>query len=79
MQTPPPQVPAKMVLPLVANEKIDILDKPLLAGIQLAPLFVDKNTPPPSIPTKRLVPLDTIARTYPPVGPLVGSHCEAEV
>jgi hypothetical protein len=34
-----------------------VLVKPVLTGVQLSPLFVERKTPPIFVPTKRLVPL----------------------
>ena len=52
--TQPPQVPAKIFVPLMANELTEVFGKPI--EVHEAPLLVDKNTPL-SVPAKMFVPL----------------------
>ena len=43
---------------------------PVFTAVQLAPLFVDRNTPPPFVPAKRFVPDTASDRTYVLVNPV---------
>ena len=42
---PPPKVPAKRFVPETARAKTRVLVKPVLAAVQLVPLFVERKTP----------------------------------
>lgn len=48
-------VPAKMFIPLMANEKTSIFFNPALTAVQFEPLLVERKTPP-KVPAKILFP-----------------------
>ena len=54
--TPPPYVPAKMLLSMTAREWISVYMRPELMAAQFVPLSVERNTPL-SVPAKMLLPL----------------------
>ena len=58
-----PLVPAKRFVPETARAVTKTFVKPVLAVVQLVPLFVERKTPP-SVPAKRFVPETARALTY---------------
>ena len=50
------------------------IGNPLLTAVQLVPLSVERNTPS-KVPAKRFVSLTASAKTKPPHGPFVRTHC----
>jgi hypothetical protein len=55
-KTPPPEVPAKRLEPMQANEVTDVLVRPVLADLQLIPLLVERKIPPSRLAANRFVP-----------------------
>jgi hypothetical protein len=67
--TPNVFVPAKILVPLTHNERAE-LGKPVLAAVQFAPLFEDKNTLL-GVPAKTLAPLTARESTFILVSPVL--------
>jgi hypothetical protein len=74
-KTPLPEVPAKILLPLMAIVLIGTVVRPELIADQLVPLLVDRKTPPLLVPAKTVLPLTASAVILPPPGPFVCTHC----
>jgi hypothetical protein len=55
-KTPPPDVPAKSVLPLTAKARISVFVNPVLTAVHDVPLSVERKIPP-LVPAKSVLPL----------------------
>jgi hypothetical protein len=60
---PPPYVPTKREVPVIARHSTSVFVIPEFTVVQLVPLSVERKTPFPHVPAKRFVPLVTMDST----------------
>src|SRR5258706_8076791 len=68
-KAPLPSVPAKISIPITASPRTRVWVMPLVASVQVTPLFVLRKTPS-QVPAKRDVPETARAYTLTSVNPL---------